>query len=857
MATRPNHPEWTSSSTGGPYINELTYSPKAESPELTSPGSAHSPDAKLTATSSPAKDPVTNPTREPSAVRQRPPSYRRNPNPADTELVAKRFNQWRRFSRDPYKPPLTSSSQPQGEGEELTQRSPRRVRYPGSGWTHLFYDLAWTATFATLAENGEFDEPMDYVSYFVFFAAALWLWASQTLYTVHFYTNDWFHLISIFLQLLIYGGLAATTKGYEITTYISHLPGVDNLNPDPPSNGEEELERFAAERTALLSAQAMALAFALTRFIHLAQYLRAYYYGRWGNGVPERKYVPWGRIIIDVVHPHVYAIVTGLIVSNGIFFAVVGIVFEAFAITKVGASLKLGLWVLGFSVEVFSHLWYPLLCRVGFFRDPTSDELKRVRTITIAQGARADNTAKGKGAADPKHQTANNGIGTNPLPLAGLMLGERLDTVTTIILGEGINKFAGTLTSILTAPGVKRAVAVNVVSAAFIIWFIAYLYFEGPIIESNLDEGLRRLIWMVTYLPFLASIFLLLVGIKNQFILTSTLSMANRAFENFLDLLGRTGFLDDPSNPTYESNSELKRFLFARGMVWSNEYKSLMEGADQLSSQGWLDRVTAWVMRLSLTMIINPYKTISGEDIPEEVQTRLNAYNQNDTLPILDFANINDPSKMEFYAILTELLNGSIEGARYLLIFAAGIPLCLGLQSIIHSPPRALLLLLNLGRYQEFYIAPVLKHERARVFNWLEANWILPTIALAYGVLFIVELVLAYFAKRATLAAKTKAVRDSTATTTLFVAGTGVLEPVENGTVDEKQNEDQYEAEAEANAVAVDPDTGRSEIVEQPVTRDRNNSGRLLSSPGQRSSNPPGDSRVSPPPPMLGRKEEV
>ncbi|KAH7338454.1 hypothetical protein B0J17DRAFT_423918 [Rhizoctonia solani] len=92
--------------------------------------------------------------------------------------------------------------------------------------------------------------------------------------------------------------------------------------------------------------------------------------------------------------------------------------------------------------------------------------------------------------------------------------------------------------------------------------------------------------------------------------------------------------------------------------------------------------------------------------------------------------------------------------------------------SIIHSSPRdryqwgviisrilmgsilALLLLLNLGKYQQFYVSPSLKSQRARVFNWLEAGWILPTIALAYGIQFLVEFALAFFAKRATVKAK-------------------------------------------------------------------------------------------------------
>ncbi|CAE6468005.1 unnamed protein product [Rhizoctonia solani] len=66
----------------------------------------------------------------------------------------------------------------------------------------------------------------------------------------------------------------------------------------------------------------------------------------------------------------------------------------------------------------------------------------------------------------------------------------------------------------------------------------------------------------------------------------------------------------------------------------------------------------------------------------------------------------------------------------------------------------ALLLLLNLGAYQEYYIPRRLKSQRARGFNWLDANWILPTIAFAYGVEFLVEVVLAYFAKRATVRSK-------------------------------------------------------------------------------------------------------
>ncbi|CAE6529196.1 unnamed protein product [Rhizoctonia solani] len=651
---------------------------------------------------------------------------------AHPDLVDLRYNQWRRFTRDPFMPPLdgeSESKKPKVENQaEPDSDYPRRVRYPGSGWTHLFYDLAWTATFATLSQNGKFDEPLDLLSYFAFFAAVLWLWASQTLYSIHFYTNDWFHLTSIFLQLFIFGMLAATTNGYDVTTYISRTPGGDSLNSpesQEPLSGEEELEEFAANRVAELSARAMAVAFAATRFIHLLQYVRACIYARWGKGAPKRGYTGWGRYVFDYVHPQIFAILIGLIFSNFIFFAVVGIVFTEFGITRLGASLKLGLWIGGFLLEIGSHLWYPIMRRINYFQvkvvghetiqednTPLNDDGEsKTESKTTPHDK---NTIGDETSGNPEAETGpNSKVGANPLPLAGVKLSERLDTITTIILGEGINGFAGTLTSILTAPGVWRVVGTNVVSAAFIIWFIVYIYFEGPTASNPSGEGLRRLVWMVTYLPFLSSIFLLFIGIKNQFILTSTISTVDKTFTDFTGLLIQQGLSKDTvTNPEFRSNPILKDFLFARGMVWSDE----------------LDKL-----------------------------------------------------------ILTELLHGSLEGARYILIFAAGILICLGVQSIVHSRIRdryqwgviisrllmglilALLLLLNLGTYQAYYIPVSLKSQRARVYNWLDANWILPTIALAYGVEFLVELILAFFAKRATAEAKTRT-RAKAAFTAVAVA---------------------------------------------------------------------------------------
>ncbi|KAH7338451.1 hypothetical protein B0J17DRAFT_423839 [Rhizoctonia solani] len=136
------------------------------------------------ASSSFTKDPNVDHQPRPGPPHRQSSSFSKDPDVvAHPDLATLRYSQWRRFTRDPFMPPVnddSESNKPKVQNQaEPDSEYPRRVRYPGSGWTHLFYDLAWTATFATLSQNGKFDEPLDLLSYFAFFAAVLWLWASQ------------------------------------------------------------------------------------------------------------------------------------------------------------------------------------------------------------------------------------------------------------------------------------------------------------------------------------------------------------------------------------------------------------------------------------------------------------------------------------------------------------------------------------------------------------------------------------------------------------------------------------------------------------------------------------------------------
>ncbi|EUC57250.1 transmembrane protein, putative [Rhizoctonia solani AG-3 Rhs1AP] len=51
------------------------------------------------------------------------------------------------------------------------------------------------------------------------------------------------------------------------------------------------------------------------------------------------------------------------------------------------------------------------------------------------------------------------------------------------------------------------------------------------------------------------------------------------------------------------------------------------------------------------------------------------------------------------------------------------------------------LLLLNVGNQQTLWVSKGDEHEQAGVFLWISSYWVLPTIALAFGVQLLVETV--------------------------------------------------------------------------------------------------------------------
>ncbi|KAL5634232.1 hypothetical protein ACGC1H_006150 [Rhizoctonia solani] len=630
---------------------------------------------------------------------------------------------------------------------------------PGPTWVNLFYDLAWTATFSSLTQNGEFDSTWDAASYTAFFVVVWWLWASQALYEMNFYTNDWFHLATIFLQLGIFGLLAATTRGFDVTAYILHSPGMPGTLDPKPMTDITDPKRYNSEMTARVSLRVIAFSLAMSRVILLIQYLRVFAYAYFT--VHSRRgrvyHLPRGLCIVPC----------GLFISMILFFVAWGLTRSEFGATASGAKLKYVLWGSGLVIEVISYIRIPQVVW-RWLRFDHKNRNSEDRSFEKYLGSIVP-PSSGLGNKQVPAATAE-----LPIPHSNVTLRSRLEGITTIILGEGINSIAGTLYSIISAPGLEGPILVNIVCTGFIVYFLAFLYFEGPTsghMDPN-DKTRRRIYWLLLHLPFLLCIVLLLQGVKNQFLLTSFLSTA-RTIAADLDHLDQE-LLVIWSEPNIRSNTTIIRRLVNYGISWPQEYDMLLQNmtsggslpvnTSALLSNEQKEELYIWHWRLSLRALMRIHEIFMGQNgVPQTTLARIDDYYQNVTAPRHDHYTSKDSlADLNYYQIMEEILEPSIQSARYIMVLAGFIFIFLGILDLAHSKPRdrfqcgaiigrflmgwafLFLLLLNIGSHQSLWVNRGHEHEQAGVFLWISSYWVLPTIALAFGTQSLIETALVW-----------------------------------------------------------------------------------------------------------------
>ncbi|KAB5588748.1 Transmembrane protein [Ceratobasidium theobromae] len=552
---------------------------------------------------------------------------------------------------------FTSGERPRNQDLEWGDQVP--------SWLNLFYDLAWTATFSSLTS---------------------------------------FHLLFVFLQLVVFGALAATTRGFDVSNYILHSPG--SLQLETYDAITITPDRYKAERLTKISLRVITFVLAFSRLLLLIQHLRVAIYAKLTS---KSSRFPRRLLIVP----------TALFVSMGLFFASFAISLRSFSREPHGAKLKFILCGVGLFVEIVAHV-------VRF-------------QLEISQGIR--------------------------LRSHGSITG-RLNDITTIILGEGINAIAGTFYAIEQAPGFSGPTGSAIVCCGIIVFFLAYLYFEGP---APLKFVRRRAAWVMMHFPWLLSTILLLEGVKNQLLFSSFLDSATFLVSKISDAV-------DAANDLTQFNDTLRPLLLQGGISFDTEYQSWMNllrsklAAAGNQSESALDAVAneatvVWFLRVQLSATLNTYLNFMDNDsISETTYSNIQKYRNDYDFVLEDINSLSQSDSMpHFVEILGDMLKPSADNGRYIMAICGLTFICLASMNLIQSWPRdrfqwasifsryamgismTLLLFLNLGGTQSYVESTDAGlNGRAAVFRWIDASWVLPTLALAYAIQFIIDTALVY-----------------------------------------------------------------------------------------------------------------
>ncbi|KZT53868.1 hypothetical protein CALCODRAFT_511148 [Calocera cornea HHB12733] len=243
---------------------------------------------------------------------------------------------------------------------KLKERSPTEEKHEqywlkqeerAPDWLELFYDLVIVAVLSVFSSAHEVSSPQSVLVYFSYFVIIWWVWASQTMYDVHFQANDWLHRIFKCMQLAAFAFVGATSGNF---TPFSVL-GNDELDP----------ESILADSQAT-SWKGVAIAYAAGRFILVLQYLL----------VAVRFMFPKLGAQLYGNHRHLFWVLVpaGVFTFSGIFWLI-----SAFITTS--ASAKVGLAYFGLAIEFLSAILLPL--SPGYVKPPAAMISERFGALTL------------------------------------------------------------------------------------------------------------------------------------------------------------------------------------------------------------------------------------------------------------------------------------------------------------------------------------------------------------------------------------------------------------------------------------------------------------------------------------------
>ncbi|KAF8686388.1 hypothetical protein RHS04_00362 [Rhizoctonia solani] len=553
-----------------------------------------------------------------------------------------------------------------------------------------------------------------------------------------------FHFAAMFLQLGVFGLLSAATRGFDVTVYISHSPGMSGELDLKPMEDITDPSRYNSEMTARVSLRIIVFSIAIS-----SRRGRIYH-------IPRRL-----RILLS-----------GLTISTALFFIGWGITRTEFGTTTSGARFKYAFWGSGLIVEVLSYIRMPKVLRrwiIALIKkwSTKNDNDKGVdKPLSFAILPPSNSIIK-----QPSPSTT-----ALPIPLSNVTLRDRLEAITTIILGEGINGIAGTLYSIISAPGLEGPIHTYTSRDLLVVTQIPeielgerctgcyYIFLSFSVLSFYFKES--KINSCSLWVPLISN------SRQSTNDYQSFLSTARRIASDLKNM--DKELLEIWTQPEIRLNKKIAGRLVEYGISWSQEYDALVQNmtsrgtlwtnSSMSLTNGQREELYIWRWRLSLRALMRIHGIFMGHDAtPTQTQSRIADYYHNVTAPKHDHYTSPDSfADMHYYQILGEVLASSLQSARYIMVFVGCIFILLGALEFARSMPRdrfqcgavisrllmgwafLFLLLLNVGKYQSLWVNKGDEYEQAGVFLWVSSYWVLPTIALAFAIESLIETVLVW-----------------------------------------------------------------------------------------------------------------
>ncbi|KZV84898.1 hypothetical protein EXIGLDRAFT_271926 [Exidia glandulosa HHB12029] len=328
-------------------------------------------------------------------------------------------------------------------------------------WIELFYDLAWTMTFAGLNSGTAPKGPLTVGSYIVFFTLVWAMWLQQTIYHTNFYTSDAYHRAVLLMQFIMLGFIAAFTDDFDVSLGITAA-----------SNDQQAIVK---ETYGLRGFHALSIIFFLSRLLLVASYLDVWRRGR--------------RIAAaDVKHVLRYVVMLSL---SAALFLVTFITTELRPRSPAVNILKLVFWGVAIAIEIGTYVTTPLKRSVGAKKCASPME-ERLSGLTIIVLGEALNSSIDPSVQAVKSIALNAKIGAQIFSFAMMVF-------TTYVLYVSVHSAALAATSslrgrlavafhlplqlfiILVAEGAKAVISITALNET-LLWFQYQIY---PFITSH------------------------------------------------------------------------------------------------------------------------------------------------------------------------------------------------------------------------------------------------------------------------------------------------------------------------------------------------------------------------------------